>query len=143
MVWTCWTGVLVTLADTIWNVRVAPPALAGSWMVNMCVSFALAGNKPALRVAAEPAPTSAPSTLSTVAPRKMFAFAVVAGVFGSVNATRTRRGGLGWITSHSTPYPAETPLWESWSHWAVGMVKWNRSFGLPEGLSRGVFSTAK
>src|SRR5437763_396370 len=141
MVWTFWTGVLVTFADFIEKVR-GPP---GSWTVKVWVSLGPAGDKPALSglmlVWSLPLTMSAPSIASTLAPRARFAGGVAPGEPGSVNATRKSRGPFPAVhvghpgrKIHSTPYPAVTPDCESWSHWAVGMMKWNRSFGLPEGL---------
>jgi len=106
----------------------------------------LDGNRPSFSVAtlalSVALTTSTPSTVSTVAPgevrgrrRRRRA--------GSVYATLTERGGLDAITRNWAPYPGSTPDCDNATHWAVGYVKWNRSFGLPEGVVAVVFSTLK
>ena len=68
---------------------------------------------------------------------------VTAGDPGSVYAATTLRGGKRARTTHWTPYPASTPDCESCSHSSVGIMKWKRSFGFPEGVTAVVFRTPK
>src|SRR4051812_24897351 len=101
------TGVLVTFADVIVNVRgcVAP----GSWTVKVC-DWSIFGNRPAFSLSRDGVSLaftrSMPSISSTRAPRWTL---LAAGEPGSVYATKYSRGGFRESADQTTPYPASTP----------------------------------